>query len=125
MSGEEGALVDDDESFGHQIVETHARVAQVDRSWTEKVCAMAAARDGSLQVALGVGKYTNRNVLDGYVGLSRGAEQVTVRGSRRLFPDPEVSAVGPIRYEVLEPMKRVRFSLEANDCQPLAFDWVY
>ncbi len=35
------------------------------------------------------------------------------------------TAVGPVRYEVLEPMRRVRFSLEPNDCQPLAFDWVY
>ncbi len=41
-NGDDGALVDDDEAFSHQIVETHARVAQADRSWTEKVCAMAA-----------------------------------------------------------------------------------
>ena len=72
MPSDDGPLVATDESFSHQIVETHARVAQADRSWTEKVCAMAAARDGSLQVAFGVGKYTNRNVFDGYAGVSRG-----------------------------------------------------
>ena len=79
----EGPLVGADEWFGHQIVETHARVLHADRSWTEKVCAMAAARDGSLQVAFGVGKYANRNVFDGYAGVSRGREQWTVRGQRR------------------------------------------
>ena len=68
MAWDDGPLVAADESFSHQIVETHARVAQADRSWTEKVCAMAAARDGSLQVAFGVGKYTNRNVFDGVRG---------------------------------------------------------
>ncbi len=112
---DEGALVDDDESFSHQIVETHARVAQADRSWTEKVCAMAAARDGSLQVAFGVGKYTNRNVFDGYAGVSRGKEQWTVRGSRRLSDAPSRIGVGPIDYEVIEPYRRVRFACAAND----------
>ena len=84
MASDDGPLVAADESFSHQIVETHARVAQSDRSWTEKVCAMAASRDGRLQVAMGLGKYTNRNVFDAYAGVSRGREQWTVRGSRRL-----------------------------------------
>jgi hypothetical protein len=125
MANPLGPLGLSDERFDHQIADTFATVGVSDPSWTEKVCAMAARRDGALQLGFGMGKYTNRNVLDGYAGVSRGAEQVTVRGSRRLFPDPETTAVGPIRYEVLEPMKRVRFALEANDCQPLAFDWVY
>src|SRR5207248_10587776 len=112
---DEGALVDDDESFSHQIVETHARVAQADRSWTEKGCAMAAARDGSLQVALGVGKYTNRNVFDAYAGVSRGREQWTVRGSRRLSDDPERLGAGPVQYDVIEPFRCARFRCEAND----------
>ena len=73
---------------------------------------MAARRDGGLQFGFGMGKYTNRNVLDGYAGMSRGPEQITVRGSRRLFPRLDESSVGPIRYEVLEPMKRVRFALD-------------
>jgi hypothetical protein len=120
-----GPLGPSDERFDHQVADTFATVGVSDPSWTEKVCAMAAKRDGSLQLGFGMGKYTNRNVLDGYAGLSRGPEQITVRGSRRLFPEPDRTGVGPIHYEVLEPMRKVRFSLEPNDCQPLAFDWVY
>jgi hypothetical protein len=120
-----GPLGPADERFDHQIPDTFATVATSDPSWTEKVCAMAAKRDGSLQLGFGMGKYLNRNVLDGYAGLSRGVEQITVRGSRRLFPTPDDTGVGPIRYEVLEPMRTVRFRLEPNDCQPLAFDWVF
>ncbi len=125
MNNPLGPLGPADERFDHQIADTFATVGASDPSWTEKVCAMAARRDGGLQVAFGMGKYTNRNVLDAYAGLSRGAEQLTVRGSRRLFPEPDRTAVGPVRYEVLEPMRRVRFALDANDCQPLAFDWVF
>jgi hypothetical protein len=120
-----GPLGPADERLDHQFADTFATVATSDPSWTEKICAMAARRDGSLQVGFGLGKYTNRNVLDGYAGLSRGAEQITVRGSRRLFPRPDQSSVGPIRYEVLEPMQRVRFALEANPCQPLAFEVIF
>ncbi len=122
---EEGPLVPADELFSHQIVETHAHVAQADRSWTEKVCAMAAARDGSLQVGMGVGSYVNRNVFDGYASVSRGREQWTVRASRRLADDPVALAVGPVRYEVLEPFTRVRFACEPNDAVPVAFEWTF
>jgi hypothetical protein len=125
MANPVGPLGAADEGFNHQMADTFATVGTSDPSWTEKVCAMAARRDGSVQLGFGLGKYTNRNVLDGYAGLSRGPEQVTVRGSRRLFPEPDLTAVGPVRYEVLEPMRRVRFALDPNPCQPLAFDWVY
>ena len=37
-----------DELLAHQIVDTFATVSQSDRSWTEKICAMAGARDGSI-----------------------------------------------------------------------------
>jgi hypothetical protein len=120
-----GPLLPADEGFTHQIADTFATVSSADLSWTEKVCAMAAARDGSLQLGFGLGKYTNRNVMDGYAGISRGVEQVTVRASRRLAPEPTRTVIGPIRYEVVEPMRQVRFVLERNDVQPIAFDWLF
>lgn len=123
MSGSIGPLVRADEGLSHQIADTFGVVAHSDPSWTEKVCAMAAARDGSIQLGFGLGKYANRNVMDGYAGVSRGVEQYTVRASRRLAPDPERTAVGPIHYEVVEPLRAVRFVLQPNECQPIAFDW--
>jgi hypothetical protein len=118
-----GQLVPADEQFCHQMTETFANVGSSDPSWTEKVCAMAAAKDGSLQLGFGLGKYINRNVIDAYAGISRGVEQITVRASRRLSPEPERTIIGPIRYEVDEPLQTVRFVLEPNDVQPIAFDW--
>jgi hypothetical protein len=117
-----GPLTPADEGFSHQITDTFAVVGSSDPSWTEKVCAMAAARDGSLQLGFGLGKYPNRNVMDAYAGVSRGVEQITVRASRALAPNPEATVIGPIRYEILEPLRSVRFVLEANDTQPIAFD---
>ena len=124
MTASIGPLVAADEGFNHQIVETHASVLQADLSWTEKVCGMACARDGSLSVNFGFGKYPNRNVVDGYGGASRGVEQWTVRASRALASDPDRIDVGPLRYEVLEPLRAVRVVLEPNAVQPLAYDMV-
>ena len=125
MPSDDGPLVAADESFSHQIVETHARVAQADRSWTEKVCAMAAARDGSVQVAMGLGASTRTATCSTRTPVSRGREQWTVRGSRRLSDDPERIGVGPVHYDVLEPFRRVRFRCEPNDVVPVAFEWIF
>jgi hypothetical protein len=124
VSASPGPLLPSDEQLTHQIVDTFARVGERDRSWTEKVCAMAAAKDGTLQLSLGLGKYTNRGVMDAYAGISRGVEQWTVRSSRALARDPQTTTVGPVRYEVIEPLRAVRFSLDANDALPIAFEWV-
>jgi hypothetical protein len=112
-----GPLVAADESFNHQSTD--------DPSWTEKVCAMAALKDGSVQIAFGMGKYANRDVLDAYAGVSRGREQWTVRASRKLAPDVDHLSVGPITYEVIEPLQSVRFVLAPNDVLPITFEWTF
>ena len=117
-----GPLVAADEGLNHQIADTFARVGPSDRSWTEKVWAMAAARDGSLSIAFGLGKYPNRNVMDGFAGVSRGTEQWAVRASRRLAPDLEGTEVGPLAYEVVSALGRTRYRLDANDVVPIRFD---
>lgn len=117
-----GPLLEADEYFNHQIVDTFATVSQTDPSWTEKVCLMAAARDGSLQIGLGLGKYVNRDVVDGYAGVSQGVAQWTVRASRELNLEPNSLDVGPIHYEVVQPLQTIRVVLQPNPVQPIAFD---
>lgn len=120
-----GSLTALDETLNHQIADTFATVAESDFGWTEKIWASLAKKDGSLQIDFGLGKYHNRNVMDGFGGVSRGAEQWTVRASRQLAPDLELASVGPVRYQVLEPLKRVRFELARNDTQPISFDVLF
>jgi hypothetical protein len=111
-----------DESFTHQIVETFATVGESDISWTEKVWASVFSPDGGLQIDVGLGKYPNRNVMDGFGGVSQGRQQWTVRASRELSSELEATEVGPIRYEVLQPLEQVRFSLRPNDVVPICFE---
>lgn len=120
-----GRLTAADEALNHQIADTFATVVESDRGWTEKIWASIARKDGGLQVDFGLGKYLNRNVMDAFAGVSRGREQWTVRASRVLEPALDLAAVGSIRYEVIEPLKQVRFVLEASATQPIAFDIVF
>ena len=84
-----GPLVPADELLVHQIADTFATVAQSDRSWTEKIWAMAADRDRApSKLVFGLGVYPNRGVVDAFGGVSRGVEQWTVRASGRLGRDP-------------------------------------
>lgn len=118
-----GPLTGADEQFNHQIVDTFATVGQADRSWTEKAWAQACARDGSLQVAFGIGKYANRDVVDACAGVSCGVEQWMVRASRQLSRDRESLSAGPIHYEIDEPLQGITFTLEPNEHQPVSFRW--
>ncbi len=117
-----GPLLGADEMLSHQIVDTFATVSESDHSWTEKIWVSIARTDGSVQLDLGLGKYHNRGVIDGFGGVSRGREQWTVRGSRELRPTPEETSIGPIVYEVVEPLGAIRVRLEPNDVQPISFD---
>ncbi len=114
-----------DEGLNHQIADTFATVRESDRGWTEKIWAAIARKDGSLGVDFGLGKYANRDVLDGFGGVSRGREQWTVRASRRLAPLFDQTEVAPLRYEVIKPFEQVRFVLEKNEVQPIAFDILF
>lgn len=118
-------ILPSDEGLNHQLPTTFATVGQSDSRWAEKVHTSIGAKDGSLQIAFGLVKSINKNRMDAYAGVSIGKKQQIVRASRVLAPNPEFNIVGPIRYQVIEPLKKVRFLLEENDIQPIAFDVVF
>ena len=71
------ALTAADEYFNHQTINTFDTVATSDLSWTEKVWFTLFRKDGKLQADFGLGKYTNRNLIDGFAGfrLARNSER--------------------------------------------------
>jgi hypothetical protein len=117
-----GRLIEADEFLNHQTTNSFSTVATADYSWTEKIWATLIRKDGGLQVNFGLGKYTNRGVVDGFAGIARGLEQRTVRASGALRHDRNPIELGPLRYEVLTPLDRMRLSLAENAAQPLQFD---
>lgn len=119
------ALTSADEFFNHQIVNTFAAVGTADRAWTEKAWFTLMRKDGSLQASFGLGKYANRNIVDGFAGVQKGTRQLTVRASRVLSSDPESMDVGPMGYQVVQPLEAIRLTLDENAAQPLRFDLTF
>lgn len=119
------ALTPADEYFNHQIVNTHANVVTSDRNWTEKCWFTLMRKDGSLQASFGLGKYLNRNIIDGFAGVQRGTRQHTVRASRVLLPRGDEMAAGPLRLEIVKPYEDLRITLAHNDAQPIAYDLTF
>ena len=63
----------------------------------------------------GMRVHPNNNVIDGYAGMVVGGEQRAVRFSRALRPCANELSVGPLRIEVLEPLKTHCITLAPND----------
>ena len=111
-----------DELFCHQTVSTFDRPGTSAREWTERSWLMAHDIEGKVHLATGIGYYPNRNVMDAFTCCTiEGRTQFNVRASRELRPQIDQFKVGPFAYEVIEPLKKVRFTLDEND-YGLSFD---
>ena len=96
-----------DECLCHQIVSTFDHVDTSDRQWYERAWLVTHDNSGEIMVDTGFGKYTNRNVMDAFGGVAlRGTSQYTVRASRELRPNVDSLVVGPLSYEIIEPLVR-------------------
>jgi len=113
-----------DELMCHQTVAAFDCVVDSSRNWTEKIYFSAFDTSGKIAMNAGFGKYPNRNVMDGYGGVALMDRQYTVRASRELQPDVNTVKIGPLSYEVVEPLKRVRICLGEND-YGVSFDLVF
>ncbi|NMC72623.1 MAG: hypothetical protein GYA57_21555 [Myxococcales bacterium] len=104
-----------DEWTCHQTVQTFDQVGSTDRAWTEKLWCNVHDATGGLVLATGFGVYPNRNVQDGFACVNvENRRQHNLRVSRVLRPRIDEVAVGPLRYEVLEPFRRIRLTCGDN-----------
>lgn len=73
-------------------------------------------RDGSVYFAAAMGLYPNRHVVDAAFSVIRGGEQVNVHASGRAPLDRrDANTVGPIRVEIVEPMRVHRLTVDAPE----------
>jgi hypothetical protein len=104
-----------DEYPYHQTAQTFASVASADQAWNDGHYVCLCDMDGNIGLVSNVRLYQNNDVLDGFVCIRHEGRQHNIRLSRRLRPDMDTLAVGPLRLEILEPMRTVRLVLEEND----------
>ncbi len=105
-----------DEFLCHQVVSTFDSVGTSAREWTERIWVSAHDTTGQCHFVAGFGIYPNRNVIDAYVCFAvDGKVQHNVRASRELHPKTDEVSVGPFSYDIIEPLKKLRLTLEDNE----------
>lgn len=94
-----------------------ADAGRYDRHWL-------AMHDTDLSTQLGVGLcvYPNRGIIDGALSVSRDGAQHSVYASAPLPRDRD-TRVGPLRIEVVEPMRTLRVVLEEHDGLSADLTW--
>ena len=100
----------------HQTPEPLAVLATSDRNAYDRTWFNGYAVDGSWYFGLGMAVYPHRGILDCAFSVVRpGGLQHCFYASRRAPVERTEMQVGPMRIEVLEPMRRTRVVLEDND----------
>lgn len=99
----------------HQSALPVAQPTQSDRNFYDRYWFAGIPQDGSWMFEIGFGLYPNRRVMDGHFSVAMGSRQVAFHGSRRAPKERGETAVGPLSVEIVEPMRRVRVRLEANE----------
>ncbi|MFB1298496.1 hypothetical protein ACAG24_023555 [Mycobacterium sp. pW049] len=118
---DEVVLTAADEYLHHQTVASFEQVTTTDRNWTEKGYVVAYDTSGQVLIAVGIGKYTNRDVMDAFAGVAVPGRQWNVRASRELRPDIDVTTVGPVVWDVVKPPTINRVALMPNELD-VSFD---
>lgn len=108
-------LTKHDELLCHQIAEPFDYVGDASLNFYERIHFPVMDTSGNFIIDVGFGKYANRNVIEGFAGVSVGDKTVYyVRASRELRPNHDVT-VGPLSWEVIEGFKKLRCKLDENE----------
>jgi hypothetical protein len=98
----------------HQTPEPIA-YAGTDRNFYDRYFFNGYAPDGSAFFAVAFGIYPHLNIADAHFSVSRAGVQHCIHASRILNMERLDLEVGPIRIEVLEPLKRLKITLAETE----------
>lgn len=117
-------LTETDDFFCHQLVAPHVRVLHNDPSWAERAYFPVSDPD-RFALDVGVSLFPNGDVLEAYaIATVPDGPQWSLRASRDLSEGRWPLAVGPVTFDVLEPLTKWRMRCEPNP-SGIEFDLVY
>jgi hypothetical protein len=95
-----------------------------DRNFYDRYWFNAFDNDGTFTFEVGFGIYPNRFVQDGHFSVVVDGVQHCFHASRRAPKERSDSSIGPLRIEIIRPLRSVRVTLESNDT-PLTCDLTF
>ena len=111
-----------DEYPVHQTAEPIA-FAGSDRNFYDRFFFNGYSADGSVFFGAAFGVYPHINVMDGAVSILKDGVQRNLFLSRCLNMERMDTTIGPMKVEVIEPLKRVRLTLEETDGIALSLEF--
>lgn len=75
----------------------------------------AGHRDGDFHIEMAFGRYPNLRVVDGHVSIVHDGHQSSFHASGEAPLDPTDTSVGPMRLEIVEPLRQLRVVVDSND----------
>lgn len=109
------ALTEWDEYLIHQTADTIDIPENGDTDFLDRLYIGCHNPEGTLHLAVGLGTYPNKNIMDGFAIVRHNNVQHNLRVSRHLQGDRARTEIGPLSIEVLEPLKRWGIYLGDND----------
>ena len=103
-----------DDFLIHQTPYPIETVATTDRNFYDRYFFNGYRRDGEVYFAVAMGSYPNMGVFDCAFAVVHKGKERFVRASRALGSDRMDAAAGPIRVEIVEPLKKVRVTVTKN-----------
>lgn len=113
-----------DDMLVHQLPRPVSVVHDDAPTWFDRLYFCLHGHDDRRILVVGAGVYPNAGLIDGYAALVHGDEQRNLRFSDGLGDDRLRAEVGPLRWEVLEPLQRWRLVIGDNP-QGFELDAVY
>ncbi|MET3762238.1 hypothetical protein [Sphingomonas sp. UYEF23] len=114
-------MLDFDDYPFHQTSATFDQAGTSDLRFFDRYWFSVRDPQNRFGLIAGLGVYKNMDVSDGFVSLAHGGKQTNLRVSRRLRPDWLPLGAGPLRMEIVAPMRQHRLTLATNE-QRIACD---
>jgi hypothetical protein len=99
----------------HQTQAPVAKPATTDRNFYDRYWFNGFQREGGFYFGAGLGLYPNRRVMDAAFSFVKDGVQHSLHASRLAPDDPSETRVGPLRIEVIQPMRELRIVIEPNE----------
>jgi hypothetical protein len=99
----------------HQTAEPIAQPASSDRNVYDRYWFNGYQDDGAFYFGIGSAIYPNLGIMDCGLSIVHDGRQHAFHGSRRAPKEPSETEIGPFKIEVVEPMRRIRVTLDDNE----------
>src|SRR5260370_6802041 len=98
-------LSQQDDFIGHQLPTTFDHVMSSDPTWMERLCYTGHPKPaGDVIFDIGLGWHPNRNVMDGFAGVTIAGKQHNFPAPRPFPPNPLTTATGPLPIPITDTL---------------------